>query len=154
MRRVPAGLFVDVWIGLLTLIAVLAAATAFGVAWRSRSGRITDHRQVAPETAALGGLGVDPAGAPVTLVQFSSAFCQPCRATRAVLDQVVTMLPDVRHVEVDAESHLDEVRALRVMRTPTVLIVDRAGRVVRRASGQPRVADVVAAVAPLLARGR
>jgi thiol-disulfide isomerase/thioredoxin len=98
----------------------------------------------------LAALGVDPAGAPVTLLQFSSAFCQPCRATRRVLGEVVGLLPAVRHVEVDAESHLDAVRALGILRTPTVLVLDSAGRVVRRASGQPRVPDVIAAVAPHL----
>jgi hypothetical protein len=33
-----------------------------------------------------------------------------------------------------------------VKRTPTVLVLDAAGRVVRRASGQPRTVDVVAAL--------
>ena len=85
------------------------------------------------------------------MVQFSSAFCQPCRATRVILRDVAASLPGVRHVEVDAESHLDLVRELDIRRTPTVLFVDPAGSVVRRASGQPRRADVVAAVAPFLA---
>src|SRR5207249_8254167 len=137
-------------------------STGVGLVWRRRNGRMRDvsappaaggapapaGRGVDP--AVLAGLGVDPAAAPVTLVQFSTAFCQPCRATRRVLGEVVRMLPAVRHVEVDAESHLDAVRALGVRRTPTVLVVDRAGRVVTRASGQPRPADVVAAVAPYL----
>ena len=52
----------------------------------------------------------------------------------------------VRHVEIDAESHLDLVRRLDVRRTPTVLVLDPAGRIVRRASGQPRTVDVVAAL--------
>ena len=50
------------------------------------------------------------------------------------------------HVEIDAESHLDLVRRLDVRRTPTVLVLDAAGRIVRRASGQPRPVDVVAAL--------
>ncbi len=52
----------------------------------------------------------------------------------------------VAHVEIDAESRLDLVRRLNVKRTPTVLVLDAAGRVVRRASGQPRTVDVVAAL--------
>ena len=52
----------------------------------------------------------------------------------------------MRHVEVDAESQLDAVRALGIMKTPTTLVVDRAGVVVQRAAGQPRKADVVAAI--------
>jgi thiol-disulfide isomerase/thioredoxin len=85
-------------------------------------------------------------GERATLVQFSTAFCQPCRATRRILDEVADMVGGVAHVEVDAESRLDLVRRLDIMRTPTVLVLDASGRVVRRASGQPRKPDVIAAV--------
>ncbi|HMD11788.1 MAG TPA: thioredoxin family protein, partial [Marmoricola sp.] len=81
-----------------------------------------------------------------TLVQFSSAFCQPCRATRRVLDEVSRAVPGVAHREVDAESNLELVRRLDVRRTPTVLVLDATGGIVRRASGQPRKADVIAAL--------
>ena len=37
-------------------------------------------------------------------------------------------------------------RRLDVRRTPTVLVLDPSGRVVRRASGQPRPVDVIAAL--------
>ena len=85
-------------------------------------------------------------GERATLVQFSSAFCAPCRATRRVLDEVAGMVAGVRHVEIDAEAHLDLVRRLDVRRTPTVLVLDADGTVVRRASGQPRRMDVIAAL--------
>ncbi len=85
-------------------------------------------------------------GARATLVQFSSAFCAPCRATRRVLGEVAGMIPGVAHVEIDAEGHLELVRALDVLKTPTVLVLDADGRVVRRAVGQPRTADVIAAL--------
>ena len=95
-------------------------------------------------------VGPDDLGAALgqraTLVQFSTAFCQPCRATRRVLADVSATVPGVAHVELDAESQLDLVRRLDVRRTPTVLVLDAAGRVVRRASGQPRTVDVVAAL--------
>jgi thiol-disulfide isomerase/thioredoxin len=136
--------------GLLALAVVLLATGAAGLVYRARNGRVRTVQGAEPTTAALAGLGVDPAAAPVTLVQFSSAFCAPCRATRRVLTQVTELLPAVAHVEVDAEQHLDAVRALNIRRTPTVLIVDRSGAVVRRASGQPTKADVIAAVAPYL----
>jgi thiol-disulfide isomerase/thioredoxin len=142
--------------GVVVLVAVLAAASAFGLLWRQRDGRLRDVTWPDTDTAAggtdttgktFGELGIDPAAARVTLLQFSSAFCAPCRATRAVLAAVAADTPDVAHVEVDAESHLDAVRALDVRRTPTVLVIDRAGRVVTRAVGQLRLADVRAAVA-------
>lgn len=85
-------------------------------------------------------------GERATLVQFSSAFCQPCRATRRTLGEVAAMVEGVAHVEIDAEAHLELVRALEIARTPTVLVLDAAGRIVRRACGQPRRADVIAAL--------
>ncbi|MFD5325451.1 TlpA family protein disulfide reductase [Streptomyces sp. NPDC127092] len=85
-------------------------------------------------------------GERATLVQFSTAFCQPCRATRRTLAEVAAMVEGVGHVEIDAEERLDLVRALGVVRTPTVLVLDRTGRVVRRAAGQPRKADIIAAL--------
>ncbi|MFI1418555.1 thioredoxin family protein [Streptomyces sp. NPDC020731] len=85
-------------------------------------------------------------GERATLVQFSSAFCAPCRATRRVLAEVAALVPGVAHVEIDAEARLDLVRRLEIVRTPTVLVLDAAGRVVRRAAGQPRKADVIAAL--------
>ncbi|POX37690.1 thioredoxin [Streptomyces sp. Ru73] len=90
-------------------------------------------------------------GERATLVQFSSAFCQPCRATRRTLEDVAGMVPGVAHVEIDAEAHLDLVRELRIARTPTVLVLDAAGTVVRRAAGQPRKADVIAALGAAVA---
>ncbi|MCM3297810.1 thioredoxin family protein [Streptomyces pseudogriseolus] len=89
-------------------------------------------------------------GERATLVQFSSAFCAPCRATRRVLGEVADMVPGVTHVEIDAEARLDLVRRLGIERTPTVLVLDADGRVVRRAAGQPRKADVIAALGAAL----
>jgi thiol-disulfide isomerase/thioredoxin len=135
--------------GLLAVLATLAVATAAGL-WLQRSGRRLGRRQSTPpgadrERLAEADLG-GPLGERATLVQFSSAFCQPCRATRRVLDEVSQAVPGVAHREVDAESNLELVRRLDVRRTPTVLVLDAAGGIVRRASGQPRKADVIAAL--------
>jgi thiol-disulfide isomerase/thioredoxin len=97
------------------------------------------------ERLDAGEIGSD-LGERATLVQFSSAFCAPCRATRRVLGEVAGMVDGVAHVEIDAESRLDLVRRLNVIRTPTVLVLDADGRIVRRASGAPRKADVIAAL--------
>ncbi|MFC5721567.1 TlpA family protein disulfide reductase [Streptomyces gamaensis] len=85
-------------------------------------------------------------GERATLVQFSTAFCQPCRATRRTLADVAAMVAGVAHIEIDAEGHLPLVRALGVSATPTVLVLDSGGRIVRRAAGAPRRADVIAAL--------
>ena len=85
-------------------------------------------------------------GARATLMQFSTAFCAPCRATRRILADVAGLVEGVAHVEIDAESRLDLVRQLNVLRTPTVLVLAGDGTIVRRASGQPRKPDVIAAI--------
>ena len=94
-------------------------------------------------------LGREP-GERATLLQFSSAFCSPCRATRRTLDRVAAMVPGVAHVEVDAEQELELVRRLGIARTPTTIVLDADGREVTRAEGQPRTADVVAALGDAL----
>jgi thiol-disulfide isomerase/thioredoxin len=99
--------------------------------------------------AELAALGAAP-GRRATLLQFSSAFCAPCRATRRTLAEVSRLVDGVVHVEVDAEAHLDLVRRLGVERTPTTLVLDGQVREVRRATGQPRTADVVAALGQAL----
>src|SRR4051812_18346320 len=129
--------------GLVVLIAVLLVGTAVGLVRRRRDGRMRAvsgavDGVVLPET-----LG-EPLGERATLVQFSTAFCQPCRATRRILGEVAAMVPGVRHVEIDAESRLDLVRRLDVIRTPTVLVLDKSGAIVKRASGLPTKADVIA----------
>jgi thiol-disulfide isomerase/thioredoxin len=85
-------------------------------------------------------------GERATLLQFSSAFCAPCRATRRVLADVAATVDGVTHIEVDAEDHLDLVRRLGVLRTPTTLVLDASGREVNRAGGAPRPAQVLAAL--------
>lgn len=99
----------------------------------------------APTHPALAALDQDP-GSRATLVQFSSAFCAPCRATRRILSEVAELVPGVRHVEIDAEMHLDLVRELDIRKTPTTLILDAHGAETQRAAGQPRKADVLAAL--------
>lgn len=106
-----------------------------------------------PESAALAEVLDGRLGERATVVQFSSAFCQPCRATRRILEEVTVMVPGVSHVEIDAEDHLDLVRLLDIRRTPTVLFLDAKGRVRKHASGQPRKADVIGALGDLIPDG-
>lgn len=93
----------------------------------------------------LTSLGAQP-GTRATLLQFSSAFCAPCRATRRVLAGVAEAVSGVAHVELDAEAHLDVVRRLQVAKTPTTLVLSGDGREVGRAEGQPTPAQVLRAL--------
>jgi thiol-disulfide isomerase/thioredoxin len=91
-------------------------------------------------------LGVDPAAADLTVVQFSTAFCGPCRTTKARLQHLQTTRPGLAYVHVDAESHLEAVRELDVRRTPTLFYLDRGGELIGRSSGAPRPDELTALV--------
>lgn len=161
-------------VGLIASTGALILATAFGLYWRARNGRVVaaaggvpaSSTQAIPAPASQAAAGQEPGepvrdglsqddlgtglGSRATLVQFSSAFCAPCRATRRILADVAGMTDGVRHVEIDAESRLDLVRRLDVRRTPTTFVLGPDGRVTHRASGQPRKADVIAALGAVL----
>ena len=147
--------------GLIALAAALAVATAVGVAWRRRAGRFRAG-PAGPAAGAGAGRGVSvlteadlgsALGEQATLVQFSTAFCAPCRPTRQMLARVAGMVDGVAHVEIDAAARLDLARRLHVTSTPTVLVLDPDGAVVKRAVGLPRQADVIAALGTLTGGG-
>jgi thiol-disulfide isomerase/thioredoxin len=153
--------------GVLAAVGALVLATAIGLWWRARNGKVVaksagtggsaesavrdgpDGRAGRAESLTAGELGAELGGR-ATLVQFSTAFCAPCRATRQILGEVATMVDGVTHVEIDAESRLDLVRRLDVRRTPTTFVLGPDGQVTHRASGQPRKADVIAALGAMI----
>ncbi|GAA1439270.1 hypothetical protein GCM10009641_46590 [Mycobacterium cookii] len=100
----------------------------------------------APGAELVAAMG-EQLGERATLLQFSSAFCAPCRATRRVLSEVTDLVEGVRHVEVDAEHHLDATRALGILRTPTTVVLDATGTEVTRATGAPSRDQVLSALA-------
>jgi thiol-disulfide isomerase/thioredoxin len=155
MYRVASVLSIGVTGGLIALAAALLVATVLGVAMRRRSGQF---RTASPGSPAKPGTPAKPAdalteadlgvglGRQATLVQFSTAFCAPCRPTRQILAQVAGMVDGVTHVEIDAAARMDLVQRLRINSTPTVLVLDPDGAIVKRATGLPRKADVIAAL--------
>lgn len=142
------------------VIALAAVALALGVGlWRAvtdgRFGGSSDSRRwsssehvetPAPAAELVRSLGAE-LGERATLLQFSSAFCAPCRATRQVLSGIAGDDEAIVHVEVDAEEHLEATRAFGILRTPTTLVLDAAGREVARATGAPRKEQVLTALA-------
>ncbi|MGW0734890.1 TlpA family protein disulfide reductase [Streptomyces sp. NPDC002851] len=131
--------------GLVVCVVVLALASVFGVVRTARNGRFRSRAADGEVRLSARDIGAE-LGERVTLLQFSTEFCQPCRATRRLLAEVAGSVPGVAHVELDAEDRLELVRRLDILRTPTVLVLDPSGRVVRRSSGQPRRADVIEAI--------
>jgi thiol-disulfide isomerase/thioredoxin len=145
--------------GAWALLVAVAATAGFGL-WRAWSdGRFRGThvvRGAAPvekpgspehDPNVLAGTSYAAAlGERATLLQFSSAFCAPCRATRQTLAFVAAQVPGVTHVEIDAEHHLELVRRLGVLRTPTTLVLDGRGVEATRAAGAPRRDQVLSAL--------
>ena len=134
---------------LLILIGILALASGYGFYSRARSGRLKATTKKGSIAATNGITAVEMGaefGSVATLLQFSSAFCAPCRATKVLLGEVAKDHPGVVHVVLDAESHLELVRQLKIISTPTTLILDPSGVEVGRAVGAPRREQVAAAL--------
>lgn len=128
---------------IVPVLLVLAIASAFGL-WRKRAdGRVRAVISDA-DTSPFSAFGA--LGSRATIVQFSSSVCAPCRAAKAVAREVVTTVPGVTHIEIDAERHLDLVREHGIMRTPTVLVLDGAGRLSARIAGVPRRDELIEAL--------
>ena len=152
--------------GAWIVVAAVALALVVG-AWRAATdGRFRGTRAVggpgeagveatadAGATSSAGAVLVADLGQQLgeraTLLQFSSAFCAPCRATRRVLDEVTGLVDGVAHVEVDAEQHLDATRTLGILRTPTTIVLGPDGAEVTRATGAPTRDQVLTALARL-----
>lgn len=148
MRRGVAALDTGVGAGAVAAVVMLAAAALGGLGWRHCNG----HFRNAPRRKrAQPGLTAPDVGAPLgsraTLLQFSSAFCAPCRATRLLLASIAARDPGVAHIELDVAHRMDLVRRLDIRRTPTVFVLGPHGQIMRRASGLPARADVLAALA-------
>ena len=133
----------------LPILIVFTLATAYGLWYQRSRGKVKSKSSRASNAAILSrDIGTD-LGSRVTLVQFSSAFCTPCRATRALLTDITADLSDVKHIDIDAERNLDLVRRLDIRSTPTTLVLDKSGVEVGRAVGAPKRAEVLATLSAI-----
>lgn len=121
----------------LFLAGLVGGATALGLLWRARQGRVVrSHGNDVVAATDLPGLRRLPRGA--TLVQFSSEVCAPCVATRTLLTDLARTMPGVAHIDVDVAEHPELVSRYRVLQTPTTLILDGRGVIRARIGGAPR----------------
>ena len=131
---------------LLPIAIVLVLASGFGF-WHNRSrGKVVVKSDKGLITSEM--IGAD-LGSRVTLLQFSTVFCGPCRATRLLIQDVTANMSDVAHVEVDAEANLELVRKLDIRSTPTTLFLDSRGHEIGRAMGAPKREQVLQAIAAI-----
>jgi len=136
--------------GVYVLLAVLALSLAFGIYRKVSDGKLRE--EIVPPLQGLSEhLHLDHDHPPqVTFLQFSSEFCQPCRVTNKLLDEVTNSFPAICHIELDVVEHMDLVKTYGITRTPTTLIIDKSGTVHFRATGVPKKAELTAAVTDLV----
>jgi thiol-disulfide isomerase/thioredoxin len=132
------------------LLAVLVLSAAFGIYRKVSDGKLR-VQVVPPQQGLIEHLHLDHDHPPqVTFLQFSSEFCQPCRVTSKVLEEVTNSFPAICHIELDVVEHLDLVKTYGISRTPTTLIIDKAGTVHFKSTGVPKKAELATAVADLV----
>src|SRR3954465_8128634 len=133
-------------IGVVVVLGALVVTAA--VAWwvRTRNGAVRTPAEAPAHPPVVERLGAPPAAAALTVVQFSTAFCGPCRSTKARLEHLRASRPRLAYVHVDAERPLDEGRAPASRRTPPLFYLDREGQLIGRSSGAPRAEELTALV--------
>jgi len=132
------------------LLAVLVLSVAFGIYRKLSDGKLRGEI-VPPLQGLTEHLHLDHDHPPqVTFLQFSSEFCQPCRVTSKVLEEVTNSFPAICHIELDVVEHMDLVKTYGITRTPTTLIIDKEGTVHFRATGVPKKPELVSAVTELV----
>jgi thioredoxin 1 len=83
----------------------------------------------------------------MNLIYFSSAFCDPCIQTRAILREVAELVSGVRVAELDVALDVAEAERADIRVTPTIIVVNDSGEEVFRAEGVPTLNQVLVALA-------
>jgi hypothetical protein len=86
----------------------------------------------------------------VRLTLYTSAFCEPCMQTRAVLAEAARLVPGIRVTERDVARASAQAEEDRIHVTPTVIVSTASGDEVFRAEGVPTLQQVLVAAAKAL----
>jgi len=90
----------------LPILLIFALASTYGIWYQASRGKVKAKKNRATKNPLLENEVGGEFGSRATFIQFSSAFCTPCRATRALLSDITADLDDVKHIEIDAEKNL------------------------------------------------
>lgn len=124
----------------ILLVTIIAFSTLFGFWYKKSRGEIkTGRRKMEVSETEIG----VKLGTRLTLLQFSSAFCSPCRTTRMLLSDLTKEIPDVKHIDIDAESRLELARKFNILSTPTTIILNANGQEIGRAVGVPKRSQIL-----------
>jgi thiol-disulfide isomerase/thioredoxin len=86
----------------------------------------------------------------VVLTLYSSAFCEPCMQTRAVLAEAKRLVPALSVLERDVAREPENAERDGIRSTPTVIVLGADGSEVFRAEGVPTLNQVLVAAARAL----
>ena len=86
-------------------------------------------------------------GSGVIVDLYTSAFCEPCHLTRAVLADAVRLVPAAEIVERDVVKYEAQAEIDGVLVTPTVIVRNADGTEVFRGQGVPTLNQVLTALA-------
>ena len=105
-----------------------------------------------PVPAAAGGAAPEPvrpeefgqvgSGQRLSLVQFSSTHCAPCRRSARLWRELADRDPQVAFTEVQADDHLALLGRLDVLTTPTTAVFDSDGELTGLITGPPSPAQL------------
>jgi thiol-disulfide isomerase/thioredoxin len=127
---------VDPAIAIGITFGIVLLAAVIGAIWKVTTGR---RRAPNGETFEPGDLpGVDEFAPGATLVQFSTEYCATCPGTRRYLQQVAGERGGVTHIDIDLTYNPELAKALRILQTPTVFVLDPSGHLESRFGGAPR----------------
>jgi len=132
---------------LTVLLGLVALATALGLVWRARTGRIQRTQTSATDADnRISIAGAPEFGTHVTLLQFSTEVCTPCKTTRTLLSGLASELDNgtgsVVHVDIDVTSRPEIANQFNLLQSPTTFILDGNGVLQARIGGAPKINDV------------
>lgn len=133
--------------GAYIVIAVVLVSSLLGFLRIRTDGTVRSHKPGSYVTSEELGHAM---GTAATFIQFSSPFCQPCKATHDMVSNLISDKPAVAHVDLQVADHLDLVNQLSVMRTPTTVLIDGKGHIEYRVEGAPRPGELAEALAKVL----
>ncbi len=131
-------------LALAVVAALVAGATVLGLLWNAGQGRVRHGGRA--ETVFIDGVEL---GAGVTLLQFSSEYCAPCRSTARVLESLAHDDERLTHVELDVAERPELAARFGILQTPTTLVLDGSGRIRARIGGVVRRDHLTAELAKL-----
>ncbi|MBN9612804.1 MAG: thioredoxin family protein [Actinobacteria bacterium] len=122
---------------LLVLAVLLGGSLLVGVLLSRRSAlahAVRTAERIDPADLATAG-SAPGFGERGTVVQFSTAYCSRCPATRRTITETVAARPELAFVHLDVTDRPDLASRFRLSQTPTVLILDHLGVPRARLSG-------------------